>query len=251
MIARTGVSGWSFVPSSFALAGDVIHVWLVPMDNAHDSVPSCEKLLSSDERERAGRFKFVRDRNRYIVAHAALRWILAAYLRLNPLDFRFLLGPRGKPRLESGRLTFNLTHSHEVALIAVTQSREVGVDVEWVSQDFAFDEVAERFFTPSEVAALAALPRQLQRQAFYKCWTSKEAYLKAKGTGLSGELDEVEIVRGQDEVVRIEGGVPNWTLTELSSIEGYEAALVVEGHKAPLEYCLWEPQEAPSPHSRS
>ena len=115
-------------------------------------------------------------------------------------------------------------------LLAVARSREVGVDVEFVNADFAFDEVAERFFTAGEVAALRALPAHLRRQAFYKCWTSKEAFLKAKGTGLSGDLDEVNIgLAAAGEQVRIDANVPGWSLLELNVVADYEGALVYEG----------------------
>ena len=134
----------------------------------------------------------------YTVAHAALRSILAGYLNVTPGDLEFEIGRRGKPRpaptFTKDKLEFNLSHSHEVALIAVTREKEIGVDVERVREDFAFVEVAERYFTAGELSAIRALPQDLQRRAFYQCWTSKEAFLKAKGVGLSGELDEVEIL---------------------------------------------------------
>jgi 4'-phosphopantetheinyl transferase len=143
------------------------------------------------------------------------------------------------PIHDQKKIAFNLSHSHEAAVIAVAQGREIGVDVEWVREDFAFDELAQGFFTTREVAALHALPPHLQRKAFYKCWTSKEAFLKAKGTGLSGQLDEVEIVL-TDHVVRVQGKIPNLTLIELTVYAGYVAALVVDGVEPRLTYYAWE-----------
>jgi 4'-phosphopantetheinyl transferase len=214
---------------------------MVPMADADELLGRCEETLSAEERERMARFKFDRDRRRYAVAHAALRSILAGYLRVHPLNLRFSFGPTGKPRLASDDLAFNLSHSHEMALIAVTQTGEIGIDIEWVDPDFAFEDVAQRFFTSREVRALTSLPGHLQRQAFYKCWTSKEAYLKAKGTGLSGELDEVKIVTGPDGAVYVYGTVPEWTLVGLNSITGYEAALVVAGQAVKLGNYAWSP----------
>ena len=156
------------------------------------------------------------------------------------------MGPSGKPKLTPSipgevYLHFNLSHSGEVALIAVTRVGEIGVDVEYVKKDFPIHEVAERFFTPKEVTALKTLPEPLQHKAFFKCWTSKEAFLKAKGTGLSGELDEVEMTLAGGKHVRINANVPGWSLAELNASEGYEAALVSEGEPAPIHLYRWEP----------
>jgi 4'-phosphopantetheinyl transferase len=134
---------------------------------------------------------------------------------------------------------FNLSHSHQAALLAVALGRGVGVDIEYVKRDFEFAEVADHFFTAREVAMLRKLPSALQRSAFFKCWTSKEAFLKAKGTGLSGELDEVSITRSSDQRVKVSAAVPGWTLTELNSIDGYEAALVCEESRAQIHHYLW------------
>ena len=202
---------WSETSGSEVLRQNEIHVWLVGVDDGSFCIRCGTDLLSSDGQERAARFKFQNDRRRYVADHAALRSILSIYVNNPARDLQFAEGPYGKPKLApnqaKNKFEFNLSHSHEVALVAVTQGREIGVDVEWV-RDFAFDEVAQRFFTTKEMAALHRLPLHLQREAFYKCWTSKEAFLKAKGTGLSGQLDEVEIVRA-DDVVRVKGTIPN------------------------------------------
>jgi 4'-phosphopantetheinyl transferase len=187
--------------------------------------------LSPAEHERAARFIFERDRRRYLAAHIALHDILSRYLPIEPVHLSFDLGPNGKPKLHQAptpsAIEFNLSHSNEMALLAVTHGHEVGVDVEHVREKFEFQEVAERFFTAKEVTAMRGLPSTLQRQAFFKCWTSKEAFLKAKGTGLSGALDEVQISLGSDEQVRLAANVPDWWLFELDPSGDYEAALVV------------------------
>ena len=116
--------------------------------------------------------------------------------------------------------------------------REIGVDVESV-RDFDFDQVAERFFKAREVATLRSLPKPQQRSAFYKCWTSKEAFLKAKGTGLSGELDEVEITSTDADDIRISAFVPGWSLAELPAGDGYIAALVSQGAPVRVQLYRW------------
>ena len=158
-------------------------------------------------------------------------------------QLQFSEGENGKPRLKSfvsqGSLEFNLSHSHEEAVIAIARRKVVGVDIEFVKKDFAFLDVAKHFFTDREVTALTALPPILQRRSFYKCWTSKEAFLKAKGVGLSGALDEVEITCDAGNRVEVHAAVPGWWLTAIDVCEGYESALVVEGGAAPVLGYQW------------
>ncbi len=239
------MNSWPQPPTELPALQDNIHVWAVRLDDASVDLDHARAVISLDERARAACFKFDRDRRRYLVAHAALHEILSRYLPIAPLGLSFDTGANGKPRLSQALapsgIEFNLSHSNEMALLAVCYKREVGVDIEYVKEQFAFQEVAERFFTPREVAAMRGLPSHLQRQAFFKCWTSKEAFLKAKGTGLSGALDEVEIVIIADEQVRITTNVPGWLLAELAPIDGHEAALVVAGGPVPIHYYLWQP----------
>jgi len=236
--------GWSRPLAELPALQHNIHVWAVRLDDSSGDFN--RELISPDERERAARFKFERDRRCYRVAHIALHDILRRYLPSDPPCVSFDIGANGKPilpqPLASSGVEFNLSHSNEMALLAVTHGREVGVDIEYVKEDFQFQEIAERFFTAREVAAMRGLPANLQRQAFFKCWTSKEAFLKAKGTGLSGALDEVEIAMSSDGQVSITGKVPGWSLAALDSIDGYQAALVVAGAPVPICYYLWERQ---------
>ncbi len=238
------MNSWPQPPAQLPALQDHIHVWAVRLDAATVDLDRPGALISLDERERAERFKFERDRRRYLVAHVALHEILQRYLPIVPAGLSFDIGANGKPSLPQALapsgVRFNISHSNEMALLAVCHKREVGVDIEYVKEDFEFQEVAERFFTAKEVAALRGLPASLQRQSFFKCWTSKEAFLKAKGTGLSGALDEVEIAIGGDEQVRITANVPGWSLAELDSIDGYEAALVVVGAPLPIHYYPFE-----------
>jgi 4'-phosphopantetheinyl transferase len=234
---------WSAAPAQITLAAGQVHVWLVRADDAALCMACCENLLATPERDRAARFKFEKDRCLYTAAHAALRSILAGYLNVAPRDLEFEIGQRGKPRLaptfSKYSLEFNLSHSFEVALIAVTREREIGVDVEHIKKDFAFAEVAERYFTAREVSAIHALPQVLQRRAFYQCWTSKEAFLKAKGVGLSGELDEVDILIGDKGRVQVKSTLTGWYLGELNPCDGYVGAVVLEGREFDLECHNW------------
>lgn len=237
---------WASPPVTLALVENTVDVWLIPLAQPEAPYASFNDLLSSSEQERAARFKFEQHRRRFVVAHAALRSILSLYLNTAPLNLQFVNGVNGKPRLANefagSGVRFNLSHSFDLALVAVTQGREIGIDVELVKEDYAFAEVAARFFAAKEMAAFGALPVHLQRRAFFKCWTSKEAFLKAKGTGLSGKLDEVEIILTGGQRIRVNANVPGWTLTELDPGGDYEAALVVEGDPSPIDRYRWEPK---------
>ena len=237
------LSDWVTPRVQLASPESTIHVWLISLTQPGDMYKSLTGLLSSSEQERAARFKFDQHHQRFVVAHAALRSILSQYLKTTPLNLQFVNGVDGKPKLaeEFARsdVRFNLSHSFDVALLAVTRGREIGIDVELVKEDYAFDDVAARFFTAQELAAFRALPVHLQRQGFFKCWTSKEAFLKAKGTGLYGKLDEVEITLSREQRVLINASVPGWTLSELNPGNNYEAALVIEGGAVPIERYRW------------
>jgi 4'-phosphopantetheinyl transferase len=249
------IDAWQAPPDDVRIGGNEVHVWLGRLDDAGFCLSCGEQLLSSEEKERAVKFKFERDRRRYIVSHAGLRSVLSNYLHIVPGDLTFSAGPSGKPFLApiGGKALgeFNLSHSNEVALIAVAREKEIGVDVEWIARDIPFREIAGRFFSAREVAAMNALPDYLQRLAFFKCWTSKEAFLKAKGTGLSGKLDEVEIVSVGGEGVAIKAVVPRWTLAELNPDDGYTGAVVFESGECKIQCYRWAGLTAICPHQNS
>jgi 4'-phosphopantetheinyl transferase len=235
---------WRAAPTLIGAAADDIHVWLVRAGDVRNSELWHADLLSLSEKQRAESFKFARDRDLFVAAHVALRSILSRYLRTPAAEIDFTAGPHGKPSLASashGHVRFNLSHSGDLALVAVALGREVGIDLEFIKKEFAFDELAERFFTAREVAALRALPSRLQRRAFFKCWSSKEAFLKAKGTGLGGELDEVEILLERGEDVRIDAAIPGWSLTEINPGRYYAAALASAGDPPKTHLYRWTP----------
>jgi 4'-phosphopantetheinyl transferase len=231
---------WRSAPAEVTLSSAEVHVWRAALDQVTTSVEHLQRSLSADERQRAARFYFPRDRRRFTVARGVLRDILGRYLKLPPSALGFGYSAYGKPSLAIGAdadlLRFNLSHSHEMALFAITWGREIGVDIEYLQREIACEEIAERFFSPQERASLRALPAAVKQRAFFNCWTRKEAYIKAHGEGLSLPLDQfdVSLVPGEPAALLATRSDPwealRWSLQALTMDPDYVAALAVEGH---------------------
>jgi 4'-phosphopantetheinyl transferase len=236
-------------PKTPVLSSDEVHVWCAELDQTASRVHNLQQTLDGNERARAERFYFKRDRNHFIVAHGLLRVILSRYLNIEPGDLRFCYSPYGKPMLakefDGDRLRFNLSHSHSLVLYAVTRARDIGIDIERIRPDLAYEQIAEGFFSPREVAALRTVPTSRQLGAFFNCWTRKEAYIKARGEGLSLPLDrfDVSLAPGEPAILLSTVGDPHetsrWSLRELDLAPGYVAALAVEGHDWRLKCWQW------------
>lgn len=239
------VTSWYPPPSNLQLGSDEVHVWRTSLNQMSKYVSSLQLTLSADERDRAERFYFQQDREHFIVARGLLRTILSYYSDIEPSKLRFCYNPQGKPSLarefRGNTLRFNLSHSRGLALYGITRGREIGIDVECLRHDFEHEQIAKRYFSLQEVSALRALVPQLQMEAFFKCWTCKEAYIKAKGEGLSIPLDQfdVSLNPGEPPVLLTTKWDPEealrWCLLELVASPGYVAALAVEGHSWQLK----------------
>lgn len=168
-------------------------VWLLDVDLA--SLDQLGPLLAPDEQDRASRFRFPEHRDRFIAARGALRFVLGSLTQTDPSRLAFDYGPHGKPALRHNpaNLHFNLSHSGNLALISVTQAGALGVDIEKIDDRRAKPEIARRFFAPQEIAQLEALPGDAYTNAFFHCWTRKEAVLKAAGIGISGGLSSFAV----------------------------------------------------------
>ena len=196
-------------------------------------------LLSADEQARAARFIPKRARQQFVATRGILRTVLAAYLATDPRKLTFQNSTRNKPSLgpphqESG-ICFNVAHSGEVALVAFARRREVGVDVEQIRRDVEVNAIARRFFSPHEQKDLAAVAPDDKVEAFFRCWTRKEAYVKAEGEGLLLPLHQfdVSIAAGSHDALLAtrpdQSNAARWTLREVSGGPGYAAALCVAG----------------------
>jgi 4'-phosphopantetheinyl transferase len=169
-----------------------VDTWVVRLDEPQAAVSSYP--LSADEIERAAQFVFDLHRRRYVNCRRALRSILSTYVGVPPERLVFAYGERGKPALAGGSpWHFNVSHSEDLALVAVTTAGPVGVDVESIDRDVDIEGLGERFFSMDECADLFALTAEARREAFFNCWTRKEAYIKAIGDGLACPLDSFAV----------------------------------------------------------
>jgi 4'-phosphopantetheinyl transferase len=212
-----------------------VHVWRCSLARRPDEVARLRELLATDEHTRADRYRFERDRSRYIVGRATLRLLLARYLGAEPGELEIGYGEFDKPYLDGGP-SFNLSHSGPVALYAFAAAGELGIDVELDDADLSREHIAERFFSPAEVSVLRSLPAEVQPRAFLTCWTRKEAFIKARGDGLSLALDSFDVTLAPNvpsALVRTAWCVEEpaaWTIEDLSDRRaGYIAAVALRG----------------------
>ncbi len=231
---------WATAPQSLALTERDVHIWQIDLTRKQHGIDS---MLSLTEHERAARFHFEQDRVKFKTARAALRSILGRYLHASPSDLKFGQTEYGKPFLEDSTddlLRFNLSHAGDMALLAVTRAREIGIDVELMRSDFATDEVAQNFFSSSEVAELAGLSPKEKTRAFFNCWTRKEAYVKALGEGLSMPLHVFDVTLAPDSPAAMlsnrsdSSETARWIFHHIALPNSYVGALVIEATPAPL-----------------
>ena len=232
-------------PSSWPrLSDDEIHVWCVELDAA-DEVGTFAACLSADERERASGLLSGTHQRRFVVARGMLRQLLGRYLDRDPGAVTFSRGAHGKPFLQKGGLDFNVSHTYELALYAIARDREVGVDVEWMRPQVSHEQIAARFFSLEEQEALAQVPTEERRAAFYNIWTRKEAYVKARGDGIAAGLGTFAVSLGAEAALlhSDEGRdeVERWKLMALEPANGYVAALCGAGVDWQVQGWRWRP----------
>jgi len=224
-------------PSVPALMPGEIHVWSFSLTASDSWLASCQQLLSSDERTRASRFHFERDAHRFTVARGTVRGILGAYLHEPASELNFLSTKNGKPALAdpTSDLRFNISHSGDRGLLGLVLGREIGVDIEAIRPDVETDKLAERFFSEHERQSLRKLPGKERVAAFFRCWTCKEAFLKAQGVGLSRSLGSFDVEVNPALPARLLATRPDaneaakWYLREVETVQNYSAAAAVEG----------------------
>ncbi len=233
---KTEREDWAAAPVSLSLGDRDVHVWRTRLDADDDGWR--RHLLSEEEVVRADRF--VRDIHgkRFTAARATLRVLIGRYLSIEASDVAFAYNELGKPSLASEfasrALEFNVSHSEDVALLAFSRGRELGVDIEHLSERPDFEKLARRYFSPAEVRSLTDVPSSERLPAFYRCWTRKEAYIKAKGRGLSISLSSFDVAFAPAEfptLLRAEGGDAErarWRIHDIQPGGEFVGALVIE-----------------------
>jgi len=227
------------IDGPLALPEDEVQLWRVDLEAIRSEESRWQKILSPDEAKRASRFHFSADRQRFVAARALLRIILASYLNLDPSDLRFSYSKKEKPSLAPNHaasgITFNLSHSGGIALYAFARGRDLGVDVEQVRRDIDVEPIASRFFSAHEQQQLSKFPPAERVDFFFRCWTRKEAYIKATGDGLSLPLSQFDVSLAAGGTNALAATRPDaseaerWLLSEVPAGPGYIAAVCVRG----------------------
>lgn len=224
-----------------------VHVWSAEVAQHAPHEATLRLELDHEERARADRFHFERDRTQYVVAHGLLRRLLGAYVGRPGSQLRFVAGPYGKPELvtqhqEGGAVSFSLSHSGGRIVIAVADGTAVGVDVERWSDDIVYDELALVCFSPAERTALAGLPADRKQRAFFAAWSRKEAYIKALGVGITSGLEYFDVSLAPGEPARLlddrlaPGTAAGWAMEDLGFDDGYSGAVVVRAAACAVEH---------------
>jgi 4'-phosphopantetheinyl transferase len=246
-MAHTLSDKWGLPYAASEIGANDAHVWKASLDQPADMIAKLAPLLSRDEYQRAERFRHSADRRRFIAGRGILRKVISAYLAFPPDEVRFTYNEYGKPFISTdqnrGGLSFNLSHSNGMALYAVARGRRIGIDIEYMREDFATLEVAERFFSKDEFEALKSAARDQRTKAFFNCWSRKESYIKALGMGISYPLDSFTVSLGAaPALLKVDADVAEaarWNMYELDVGERYSAALIVENPPVSLRRFRW------------
>ncbi len=214
--------------SSFDLNDDV-HVWKFESSKTSTAIDFFS-ILSNEEKDRALKFHFEKDRISYLTAHYNLRRLISNYLKIDPQDVNFVTNKYGKPFIDGiNKLQFNISHSGNIVLIAFHKSKPVGVDVEMHRDDIKYAEIAERFFSKNEVQALKTALQSNQKELFFRVWSRKEAYIKGIGKGLSIPLGSFDVsLTKEAKILKAETKASDknqWNIKSLNPKKGYSAAV--------------------------
>jgi 4'-phosphopantetheinyl transferase len=227
---------WSLPQDELVLTPNEAQVWKANLNISPVQQSEFWDILSPDEQKRANRFHFLKDKIHFIAGRAFLRKLLARYLDKSPQSISFQYGAKGKPTLPPGHsLQFNLSHSNGIALFGFVDTLNIGIDIEFINKDIEAKSLASSFFSANEANTLLSLPENQIPQAFFNCWTRKEAFIKAEGSGLSLPLDQFEVSLIPNQPAKLLAihwnpeGVKNWSLHTLEVDPGFVGALAIEG----------------------
>lgn len=239
---------WCLPSRPIAIDDKEVHIWRIDLSDFLNEKQALHSLLSPDERQRAEKYRFEKDRDRYVIRRGILRKILGSYLKRNDEQLRFTYNRNGKQFLdiETGERTisYNTSFSADIAVAAVAFKGKVGIDVEFVDHEFPKFDVADRYFSVDEVSAIRSLPADLQTAAFFNCWTLKEAYVKALGEGLSRQMPKLKISTDIEDSKTIQISADpkvtkGWFISSFIPKPSYIAAVAYEGMPKTVRYLKW------------
>ena len=229
------MTDWPLSSSAPKLSGGEVHIWRVGLDMPDGRWQTLTSLLSEDELAKAERFQFAKHRRRHTISHAALRILLGQYLARPPQGIDFSYNAHGKPRLagEGQRIRFNLSHTEDIMLVAFVLDSEVGIDIEAVTRHVDYMGVGQRWFSALESRTLQSLPEQERVDAFFRAWCRKEAYIKARGEGMSHPLQRFSVAldkHGPRLVEHLDDNreTSRWTFIDIDVAKNYRATVVAE-----------------------
>lgn len=242
-------SFWKTASEGLSLSKKDIHLWRADLNLPDRSIQELSRIISTAERMRAERFHFERDRRKFAIGVGILRRILSHYVGVEPKELRFIHGKGGKPMLDgvsaNRYIHFNMSHSEDLALYGFTRDREIGVDIEFVRDIPEMDDIAEQFFSKKENEVFRSLPERKKKEAFFGCWTRKEAFIKAIGDGLYHPLDNFDVGLKPGESAKLVGmggdskRASRWLIQDLKPAPGFIGAFAVEGRDWRLHYWQW------------
>lgn len=240
---------WNAPPTQLLLSRKDVHIWRAALDLPSKSVRELKGSLSINERLKAERFSFERDKSQFVAARGILRLILSSYLSVEPGAIQFSFEKNGKPRLQNvfGKtdIQFNLSHSQGLALYVFTLGHEVGVDIEYIREISEMEQIVEQFFSVRERVFFSTLPASQKQETFFNWWTRKEAFMKATGDGLSYPLDMLDVSAGAAKSVKLLRTVgdvkegPRWLMWDVRPAEGFMGAVMVEGGGWDVQCWQW------------
>jgi 4'-phosphopantetheinyl transferase len=249
--SETAAPSFGPPPSDLRLMSDEVHIWLGMLDRHEAATNAHLQTLAGDEIARAGRFHFDHDRKRFITRRGALRTIMGQYLGMDKRDVMFEYGKHGKPAVAGAcnreNIRFSIAHSAGVALMAFARSHDIGIDIERIRPVPEMDGVVERFFSAGEKAHIRGLPLHERREAFFRVWTRKEAFVKATGEGLSRSFETFDTMRAPGS--QAAGRTIDEDLMEIldrsllppEPARAYAGALAVDGKRMARRYFNWMP----------
>ena len=222
-----------------------IHVWLLKVTDY-----SSKKLwpfLNKTEKQRAHGFTFAEHREKFIITHGILRLLLSKYLLQDPKTIKFTHNKQGKPTITKNELEFNISHSGDLALFAFAKNISLGVDVEAIKPKIEYEDIAKRFFSPTEYEQLLRVPTKIRKTAFFNCWTRKEAFIKAVGEGLSFPLSDFEVniqetKSSQSQLLKIHQtyNAKDWSILSLNILGKYTAAIAFNAKVNDIKIHNWK-----------